>query len=330
ARFVQRIGVNRNLDVVPVGLGETAIDRGRRRAPVFVELPADCAGAYLLLQPVGERRIALAEEAEVHGQRVGAPQHPLHVRCARRARRRVRAGCGTGSAADEGGDPAGQRVVRLLRTDEVNVRIDAARGEDEAFSGDRFGGNAHDHSVGHAGHHVGIPGLADPGNAAALDADVGLPYAGPVDDERVRDHAVERAVARDARGLTHSVPKHLPAAELALVPVHRRVVFDFCDKARVAEPDPIAGRGPVDVRVVTPADAVAHICGSLPRSLPFVTGPLAHALPPRMTRCPAMATSLTVFVSPGSNRTAVPAGMSRRMPYAIVRSNDSARLVSTK
>ena len=45
-----------------------------------------------------------------------------------------------------------------------------------------------------------------------------------------------------------------------------------------------------------------------------VTGPFAKALPPAITRFPAIATSLTVFVSPGSKRTAVPAGMSRRMP----------------
>jgi hypothetical protein len=45
-----------------------------------------------------------------------------------------------------------------------------------------------------------------------------------------------------------------------------------------------------------------------------VTGPFAKALPPVITRLPAIATRLTVFVSPGSKRTAVPAGMSRRMP----------------
>jgi hypothetical protein len=45
-----------------------------------------------------------------------------------------------------------------------------------------------------------------------------------------------------------------------------------------------------------------------------VTFPLPSALPPRTTASPALATSGTVFVSPGSKPTAVPAGMSRRRP----------------
>ena len=49
---------------------------------------------------------------------------------------------------------------------------------------------------GDAGHHVGVAGLADAGDAAALDADVGLADAGPVDDERVGDDAVERVGRR--------------------------------------------------------------------------------------------------------------------------------------
>ena len=51
----------------------------------------------------------------------------------------------------------------------------------------------------HAGHHVRVAGLADAGDAAVLDADVGLVDAGPVDDQRVGDDAVERLGVGDAR-----------------------------------------------------------------------------------------------------------------------------------
>src|SRR5690606_26768496 len=44
------------------------------------------------------------------------------------------------------------------------------------------------------------------------------------------------------------------------------------------------------------------------------TFPLARLFPPRMIFFPPMSTSFTVFVSPGSKRTAVPAGMFRRFP----------------
>src|SRR4051794_34649209 len=44
------------------------------------------------------------------------------------------------------------------------------------------------------------------------------------------------------------------------------------------------------------------------------TFPFARLFPPRMIFFPAISTSFTVLVSPGSKRTAVPAGMSRRLP----------------
>ena len=45
---------------------------------------------------------------------------------------------------------------------------------------------------------------------------------------------------------------------------------------------------------------------------------------------PPIATSSTSRVSPGSKRTAVPAAMLSRMPYAAARSNASQRLTSKK
>ena len=53
-------------------------------------------------------------------------------------------------------------------------------------------------------------------------------------------------------------------------------------------------------------------------------------LKPKTTRAPAIGTSWTSRVWPGSKRTAVPAGMSSRKPRALSRSNVSAALVSKK
>ena len=133
-----------------------------------------------------------------------------------------------------------------------------------------------------------------------LHADIRLVDAGPVDDERVGDHEIERAIVGDARGLAHAVAQHLAAAELALVAVDRVVALDLGDEIRVGEANAIAGRRAVNVGVVPPQHAVAH------------------SKPPRTMRLPAISTSATVFVSPGSNRTAVPAGMSSRRPAATV------------
>ena len=128
----------------------------------------------------------------------------------------------------------------------------------QPLAGDGFGRDADDHPVGDAGHHVGVAGLADAGDAPVLDADVGFAHAGPVDDERVGDDAVERALVGDAGGLAHAVAEHLAAAELALVAIDRRVLLDSRDETGVAELNAIAGGRAVDVGVVTAADDVAH------------------------------------------------------------------------
>ena len=70
--------------------------------------------------------------------------------------------------------PRHQRLVDLLRADEVDVRVDAAGGDDHALAGDDLGGRRRSRSVDDAGLDVGIAGLADAGDAAVLDADVGL------------------------------------------------------------------------------------------------------------------------------------------------------------
>ena len=44
AEFVQRVGMDHHLDVVIVGDGEAVVDRGRRGAPVLVQLQRAGAG----------------------------------------------------------------------------------------------------------------------------------------------------------------------------------------------------------------------------------------------------------------------------------------------
>ena len=134
----------------------------------------------------------------------------------------------------------------------MNVRVDAAGREDEPFAGNRFGRGAHDHVRRHAGHHIRIAGLADAGDSSVLHAHVRLVDAGPVDDERVGDHEVERVGLGHAGRLSHAVAQHLAAAELAFVAVDGVVALDFGDEIGIAEPDPIARRRSVDVGVMPP------------------------------------------------------------------------------
>src|ERR1700687_2228431 len=50
ARFVERVGVNGHLDVVPVGHAQAAVDGGRGGPPIFMKLQAASPGLDLLVQ----------------------------------------------------------------------------------------------------------------------------------------------------------------------------------------------------------------------------------------------------------------------------------------
>jgi hypothetical protein len=60
ARFVQRVGVDRHLNVVLLGHVETVVDRSRRSAPIFVQLEPDAASHHLLDQRLGQAGVAFA------------------------------------------------------------------------------------------------------------------------------------------------------------------------------------------------------------------------------------------------------------------------------
>src|SRR5207244_12960091 len=118
----------------------------------------------------------------------------LNVPCAWREARGMGPGCRTIPAAIQRRKPVRQALIDDLRTDEVEVRIDSTRRNDLAFRREHFGAGADLHPFGHAFHHVGIAGLADADNATIPDADIRLHYPPAIDDDRIRDHEVERAL----------------------------------------------------------------------------------------------------------------------------------------
>src|SRR5580692_6853996 len=90
--------------------------------------------------------------------------------------RRARGGKGAmrraGAATEHRGDARHQSFLDLLRANEMDVSVKAAGGEDLAFTRDDFGAGPDDNR--NAGLDIGVAGLADRGDAVALDADVGF------------------------------------------------------------------------------------------------------------------------------------------------------------
>src|SRR5262249_20515893 len=192
ARFVQRIGVDGDLHVQPIGHAQTAIDGGRRRAPVFVQFEAAGAGADLFDERAGQAAVAFAEETEVDRQAFRGLEHALDVPGAGSASGGVGAGSGTGSAPQKRGESGSDGGLDEWRSAEVKVAVDAAGGGDEVLAGNDLGARTDDKPGIDARLDERITRLADANDAAAADANVPLHDAPVIEDDRVGDDEVER------------------------------------------------------------------------------------------------------------------------------------------
>jgi hypothetical protein len=293
-----------------------------RGAPVLVQLQADGAGLDLLAQaPAGRLALPLPMKPRFIGKPSAACSMRSMFQGPGRAGGGEGAGGGTGAAAEHGGDAGGQRLLDLLRADEVDVAVDAAGGDDRAFAADDLGAGADDDVD--AGLGVGVAGLADGGDAAALQADVGLDDAPVVEDQRVGQHRVHRAfgplcaaTAPCRRGWS---------CRRRTSPLRRSRRRARCSRPRPRSPSrcrPGARGRPWSGRT-SPRRRGGDRC-----HLRAFLGPGRGSR--STTRSPARSTSSTVRCWPGSKRTAVPEAMFSRMPRAAARSKRSAPLVSAK
>ncbi len=121
----------------------------------------------------------------------------------------------------------------------MDMRVDAAGGDDAALAGDRLGARP-DHDV-DARLDIGVAGLADAGDAAVVDADIGLDDAPMVEDHGVGDDGVDRPLGAAPLALPHAVADDLAAAEFDFLAVDRAVALDLDDELGVGEPQPVAG-----------------------------------------------------------------------------------------
>ena len=109
----------------------------------------------------------------------------------------------SGAAANEGGDTARDGMLDLLGTNEMDVSIDPAGGDDASLACDDLGGGADGH--GDAILNERVARMTDADDAPRLDADVRLDDSlCGVEDERVGDDEVERFRVLGQRRLGHA------------------------------------------------------------------------------------------------------------------------------
>jgi hypothetical protein len=165
------------------------------------------------------------------------------IRCMWRARRAgggAGAGGRAGAAAHHRGQARGDGFVSLLRTDKMNVRvkppavtINPSPAMTSVVTPTIMPGDAR--------HDVGIARLADAGDQAVLDADVGLVNAGVIHDQGVGDDAIQRSAWRRRRRPGPAFADGFAAAEFAFVAIDGK----SRSTSRMSEVSPRRTRSPV-------------------------------------------------------------------------------------
>src|SRR5262249_25827662 len=247
AALIQRVGVDDNLYIHVIGDGETAIDGSRSRTPVFMKLQATDAGLDLFNQTCCQARAALTEKAQIHGEGVSRLEHPLNMPRSRRAGRGGRPRRRPRASAHHRGKAGIERLLDLLRTDEMNMDVDATGSNDLTFARDHLGSRADDYLD--VWLHVGIAGLAYRGDPPVLDADIGLHNAPVVQNDSIGDDRIDRTLAAGTLRLAHAVADDFSAPELHLLAVDGEILLHFDDEIGISEAHSVANRWAKHLRV---------------------------------------------------------------------------------
>ena len=225
-----------------------------------MQLQAAGSCPHLFDKRFGGAGVSLSEKSEVHRPRVGGLQHPRQVPRPGRASGGGGSRSGPRAAADHGGDAVRKRLIDLLRRNEMDVAVDAARGHDHVLARDHLGrGPDHQFRI-DALHRIRVSSLAHFDDASVANSDVGLHDAPMIDDERVGDHQIQGALsAGRSRTLPHAVANDLAASESDLVAISREVLLDFNDQFGIGQPHAIASGRSKQVRVGFPGNREAHL-----------------------------------------------------------------------
>jgi hypothetical protein len=241
AAFVERIGVHRHLHVHPVGHRQAVVDGGRRAAPVLVQLEADRAGATCSSSGRGRLTLPLPRSPGSSGRR-----RPPSIEC-------ICQGPGVQVVAavpTAGPVPPPIMVVTPLISassiccGQMKWMWVSTPPAVTIMPSPAMISVAPPMAIVTPGWMSGIAGLADGGDQAVLQADVGLDDAPVVDDDGVGDDRVHHLGMRALR-LAHAVADHFAAAEFDFLAVDGVVLLDLDEQFGVGQADAVARGGAV-------------------------------------------------------------------------------------
>ncbi|MNC22884.1 hypothetical protein D3C75_708920 [compost metagenome] len=120
-RFIKRIRMDGNLDVILIRGLQTGIDCSRGASPILMQLETNRPGLNLLNKRFDKRRISLSGKTDIHRERLRSLQHTHHMPGTRRTRCCLcpcRRPC---PSPDHGCNSRGQGRFNLLGTNKMHM-----------------------------------------------------------------------------------------------------------------------------------------------------------------------------------------------------------------
>src|SRR5688500_9493458 len=124
----------------------------------------------------------------------------------------------------------------------MDVSVEAAGGENLSLARNHFGAGT-DHDC-HARLNVGVAGLADRGDAAFLEADIGFHDAPVIEDQYVGYNGIDGTLFGGDLALPHAVADDFTAAEFYFLAIGGEVLLHLNNEVRICQPHAIASGWP--------------------------------------------------------------------------------------
>jgi hypothetical protein len=175
---------------------------------------------------------------------------------ARRASCGIRTRGGSSASTHHRGQTGKQCFRDLLRADEMDVYIDAARRDNLSLAGDRFRPRSDDNI--YIRLYIRISCLADRRNMTIFNADICFYDSPVVEDQRVGNDGINRSLRSGPLRLAHAVAHNLPAPELHLLAIDREVLFYLDDQVGIGETHLVANSRAKHLRVRGAIHCVGH------------------------------------------------------------------------
>ena len=163
---------------------------------------------------------------------------------ARRASRRIGTRRRPSPSTKHGGYATHECLFDLLRTDEVNMRINTACSENTVLTSDDLCAGSN-HNI-NARLRIRIARFTDGVNPPIFQSDVCLDNSPMVDDHRIGNHGIDSDLARGL-ALPHPITDDLSPTKFHLITVVGSIRFDLDPKRCICESKAISGRGTIHI-----------------------------------------------------------------------------------